>query len=195
VTDKTATQNLTRTQATDDPRKMALYLKTLATEADQRMTAHYRDLARSQGPPFAVLRLNEPAVVDTAVSDPWSGTIFFDTVEIDTAGLADLSAAANQISLTETGYWWVGGYALLDGLGASGADVGVFVRANGEAGSDYRRNLLQGNMGSGTSYPIQVTNLTTVTNVFLTVTNSGSTARTTTTVTFAELWACKVRDL
>ena len=195
MTDKTATQNLTRTTATDDPRQMAAYLKALATDADQRMTAHFHDLGRSQTPPFAVVRLNTPTVVDTTISNPWNGTIPFDTVEIDTNGMVDLSASAYQINLNDTGFWWVGGYALLDGLGSSNADTGVLVRANGDSGGDPRHNGLFGNMGSGTSLPVRVANLATVTPAFLTVYNAGSTTRNTTTVTFAELWACKVRDL
>lgn len=195
MTDRTVTQNLTRTTSGDDPRQVAAYLKALAIDADQRMAAQFHDLGRSQTPPFAVARVNTPIVIDTTISNPWNGTIPFDTVDIDTNGMIDLSKNAYQINLNSPGHWWVGGYAILDGLGSANADVGVYVRAQGDAGADYRHNGLQGNMASGISYPVRVASLAAMTPAFLTVTSQGPSSRNTTTVTFAELWACKVRDL
>lgn len=194
MTDKTATQNLTRTQAGDDPRKVADYLATLATEADQRMAAHWRDVGRSQTPPFAVVRVTTPVVVDTNTINPWNGTVPFDTVEIDTNGMVDLSASAYQINLNSPGYWWVGGHAVIDGFGAF-ADCYVYVRGSGDAVNDARHNALDGPFGSGISYAVKVNSLAAMLPAFLSVGNAGSSTRTTTTVTFAELWACKVRDL
>lgn len=195
MTDKTLTQNLTRTTQYDDPRQMAAYLKTLATEADQRMASHYRDLARSQTPPFAVARLNTPTVFDLNISNPWNGTIAFDTVDIDTGGIIDLSVDASALNLTETGWWWLGGYAILDGFGSVNADFGVYVRGNGDASLDARHNGGAGFVGSGMSYPVRVSTLTTVRPAYLTLASAGSSSRTTSTVNFAEMWALKVRDL
>lgn len=200
MTDKTATQNLTRTTASDDPKQMAAYLKQLATDADQRMAAHFFDLNRSVTPPFAVLRLYTPVQVDALVIAPGApspGSVPFDTVEIDTAGLVDLSANAYQIALTETGWWWVGGYAFINGFGTStNADSGVIVRANGAVVPDLRHDGLLGFFGAGASGPVtRITDVTTARPACLTVTWNGGSTTSITTVNFAELWVCKVRDL
>lgn len=194
MTDKTATQNLTRTVASDDPRQMAAYLKSLATDADLRMAAHFRDLARSQGPPFACLQVLNPVSVDqTLAAGPWTGTVPFDTVAADTAGMVDLSVSVYQINFVETGWWWVGMYLLCDGFGSS-ADVYGQLSANGDAQRDARHDALIGNIGCHTSFPVRVTSLITATPVFLSMASSSST-RNTTTISYAEMFACKLRDL
>jgi hypothetical protein len=199
VTDKTATQNLTRTQSTDDPERLAEYIKSLATDADQRMTAQFFDLDRAVNPPFALLRLTIPVTLDSTVlaaGAAYTASIPFDTVQADTAGLADLSSSQYQIQLTETGWWWVGGYLLCTGFAASGpGDTTIIIRANSNAVSDGRHDHLTGSIGGSPSMPVRVTSLASVAPVSLTINTNGSTTRNTTTVLAAEMWAVKMRDL
>lgn len=198
MTDKTATQNLTRTQATDDPRQVAAYLKQLATEADQRMTAHFFDLGRSVTPPFAVARMTTPRVIDSSATPPgggYVGQIPFDTVEIDTAGMLDLSADPYTIVLPETGYYMLGGYAFGNGFGAASADFYATVHANSFNFNDPRHDGSSGFIGSSPNSLIRVPTLPVARPPALTVGFTGSSAGPTTTVNFAELWVIKVRDL
>lgn len=200
MTDKTATQNLTRTQAGDDPRQMATYLQTLATEADQRMTAHLRDLARALDPPMAVLRLNVPIQLDANVTlpgSPYQGGVPFDTVDLDTGGMVDLSASQFTITLTEPGWWHVGGYALLNGFspGSSSSDVMANIRANFSTFSDPRHDGQYGFFGSGSSGVTQVLSVAGAGPVAMVVTWSGASSTSVTTIQYAELWAVKDRDL
>lgn len=198
MTDKTATQNLTRTQSTDDPKQVQAYLETLATEIDQRMAAHFHDLGRSVRPPFCVARLTNPTVVDSAVVAPgasFTGSVPFDTVEIDTAGMIDLSANAYTITPPEPGYYWCGGYALTNGFGSNAADVYATVQAGGRRFNDPRHDALNGFIGSGGDGMALYTTVPAALPPSLTVGYTGSFVTTTTTVFFAELWCMKMRDL
>ncbi len=191
MTDKTATQNLTRTQASDDPRQVAAYLKTLATEADQRMAAHYRDLARSQNPPFAMLRVGTPFVLDG--SNVVTRLVPFDTVAIDTAGLTDLSVDPHVITLTETGYWMVGGYAWTSGFNGNN-DTYVRISAGNNNVADFRHDAAIGFVGASAS--AEMPNVSTNgSNVTMIVSWIGSSSTPLTQIVYAELWAFKVRDL
>lgn len=203
MTDKTATQNLTRTTATDDPRKMATYLQTLATEADRRMAAHFRDLDRLTNPPLAVLRLTAPTQIDVVTASPEKPSpdaVPFDSVEIDTAGQVDLSVSRYVINFTETGWWWVGGYAYFtDFFPGSNADPTVRVQANGSSGPNFYdpRHAAGGGsyVGAGGSMSVRITDVAASLPAFLHIFNNGSSTTNLTTVAFAELWALKVRDL
>jgi hypothetical protein len=193
MTDKTATQNLTRTVASDDPRKMATYLQSLAQDVDLRMASHFRDLARSKNPPFAVLQLNTPAIVDrTSAAGPGTGSVPFDTAPVDNADLTDMSASAYQIVLTQTGFWLVGAYLLCDGFGA-GADLSMTLHA-GDAEHDTRHDNITTNQGLHVLLPVRVNSLLSITPTYVTL-DATSTARNTSTVSYAEMFACKVRDL
>src|SRR5512147_215599 len=179
MTDKTTTQNLTRTTAGDDPKRMADYLQALATDADQRMAAQFYDLQRSVEPPFACLRLTTPVQVDANVIDPgapFTGSIPFDTVDGDTAGLVDLSASPYVINLTETGWWWCGGYAFASGFGGSPADMAVTVHANGMSLADPRHDALFGPFGAGLGGAVRVTSLATVQPAALSIGWNGASA-------------------
>lgn len=198
MTDKTATQNLTRTTATDDPKRVADYLKTLATEADQRMASHFRDLGRSTTPPFAVARLTIPRQIDANVTLPGSsfnGGLPFDTVEIDTAGMIDLSADPFSIYPPETGWYWVGGYALTTGFGSNAADAYAQVNFSGEVFRDMRHDGLLGFVGSGGSGQVRMSTVPSTRPAQLNVGWVGGSTTSITTVFFAELWVIKERDL
>lgn len=194
MTDKTATQNLTRTTASDDPRKMATYLKQLATDADLRMTAQFYDLDRSVTPPFCVARCTIPYTLDATqvpAGASYTGSVQFDTVEIDTAGMIDLSANPFSIKLPELGYYWVGGYALTSGMGTTVDDY-VSVRAGSFELRDPRHDGLFGFVGSGISSEVRISTASAQASpaALAIGPSSGST-----TVFFAELWVMKARDL
>lgn len=186
MTDKTATQNLTRTTATDDPKQMAGYLGTLAREVDQRMRSHFYDIGRSQVRPFAQLSLATPITVD------WTSYSYlsYDTVDVDTAGLVDLSVTASRILLKETGYWMTGGYLQTTGVSAANADIWMGI------GGGY--NVVRD--GAVGMAPVTVTKLVRVTAPNTTyvlgqMLNSGSSGSNFTTIQASQLWAYKVRDL
>lgn len=187
MTDKTATQNLTRTTATDDPKQVAAYLRTLAMEADQRMRSHFYDLGRSQRRPFAAVRVSTPFDYDYTVSN---NIINYDTVEEDTAGLVDLSASPQVITLTETGFWAVGGYLETTGFGLANADVWMEL-----SGGFY--NVVRD--GDADFLPVSVFGIRSVTvpntSLISQILNSGSSSTSITTVRAARMWAYKVRDL
>jgi hypothetical protein len=185
VTDKTSTQNLTRT--TDDPKQMAGYLGTLAREVDQRMRAHYYDLSRSQRRPFAVLRKTVPEIIDTSlVSD---ASIHYDTVDVDTGGMIDLSVSDITINLREPGWYCLGGYLLCTGFGAVNTDVWMAVNGGYNAVRD----------GGLAFSPVTVSYLTQITapdqNIGSQMLWSGSSTTSSTTILSAQMWAYKVRDL
>jgi hypothetical protein len=196
----TATQNIRKPQSTDDPKLLAAYFEQTATDIDLRMAAHFADLARVTDPPFAVLRLNTGVNVETGFVDgaaPVVGAIPFDTVDMDTAGMVDLSASQFTITLNQTGYYWVGGYARISGfLPSADSDPRVSVRSSsGGTHSDSGHDVSGHNPGFGISGWTSVSSLATPTTLSLTVSNNGSGTTTVTFVYQAELWAVKVRDL
>lgn len=188
VTDKTLTQNLTRTTATDDPKQMAGYLGTLAREVDQRMRAHFYDLSRSQRRPFAVLRKSVPEIVDTSLVT--NASIHYDTVDVDTGGMIDLSVSDITINLRETGWYCLGGYLHTTGFGAVNTDVWMAVDGGYNAVRD----------GGLAFSPVSVSYITQVTAPDVTTIGSqmlwsGSSSTSSTTILSAQMWAYKVRDL
>jgi hypothetical protein len=192
MTDKTTTQNLTRTTQSDDPKQMAAYLKSLATEADQRMRSHFYDLGRSQYRPLAVIRRTVPFSLDIFGA---STRVGFDTVDVDTAGLVDLSAFDYGITLRETGFWACGGYIVLTSFGNANADV--YLTLSGVEGSNVTRD--GGHGGTGV-VPVSVfghgqVTVPNTTVVSMTFGFTGSSSTFVTTVQAAHLWAYKVRDL
>lgn len=197
MTDKTATQNLTRTQGSDDPRQVAAYLQQLAIDIDLRMASQFFDLNRSINPPFCCARMTIAQQIDSTVTPPggsYVGQVPFDTAEIDTAGMIDLSADPYTIVLPEPGYYWLGGYALANGFGAAAADFYATVHANSFNFNDPRHDASSGLIGSSPNSVIRVPTVPAARPPALTVgfTGSGGPA---TTVFFAELWVMKVRDL
>lgn len=190
MTDKTATQNLTRTTSTDDPKQMATYLATLASEVDLRMAAHYYDLGRSQRPPFAVVR----RLVESAFDITSSGRVGFDTVEEDTAGLVDLSVSDLVINLRQTGWWMFGGYIHCTGFGSAASDTSINVLAAGVNAVNAVRDAAIGLAAVSVSSLTQVTtpNVSTCT---MSISFAGASTSNVTTLRFAEMWAYKVRDL
>lgn len=199
MTDKTSTQNLTRTQVTDNPRRMAEYLRSLALDADLRMAAQWRDLDRSRTPAFAKLRVTTPYVFDdnafTTTVD--QRLITFDTVEIDTTGkMADLAENPNQIKWAETGWYLVGGGTNCSGFGSAvTSDVAAVIRCPGLTASDYRHDGgFTSTVGSHAASLIRVTSIA-LTGVTMEITWNGSSAGSATNVYFADLYALKVGDL
>jgi hypothetical protein len=191
VTNKTSTQNLTRTTPDDDHKRMDEYLGALARESDQRMTAQLHHLGRSQKPPAAMIEIRTPVVVKPG----GPGTLIFDTVAFDTAGMVDLSEDARVITWNETGYWAVGAYARCSGFtGASPGGVGLWLQAGGSNNITAFHDSLIGNVGcswstieSTTSPPEEAA---------LGLTNLGTySGSPTTTVFYAALWVYKIRDL
>lgn len=196
----TATQNIRKPESTDDPKQLAAYFAQTAGDFDLRMAAHFFDLDRALNPPFAVVRANTVVILDISAqpgNSPYAGSMPFDTVEIDTNGMADLSDNAYQITLNETGYWWIGGYARISGFVPSGnSDVNATPRASsGGQFLDPRHDDSTNNPGSGLSGPLLVSSLATPVIVALTINQNGAITTNLTTVFQAELWALKVRDL
>lgn len=190
VTDKTATQNLTRTTATDDPRQMDVYLGTLAKEVDLRTAAHLYDLGRSRRPPFACLRQNVETLYDTSTSP----SVAFDTVEEDTAGLVDLTVSDTVINLRQTGYWCVGSYAHTTGFGAAASDTTLHLLAASEQTAGIVHDAAIGLAAVGVDVTVKVL----VPNLYFArmyIDFSGASTSNVTTLRFAEMWAYKVRDL
>lgn len=192
MTDKTTTQNLTRTTATDDPKQVAAYLKALATEADQRMRAQWYDLGRSQRRPLAVVRKTQPLTLDINVTNP---RVSYDRVDVDTAGQVDLAKVDYGILLTETGFWVAGGYLQCSGFGAADADI--WLNLSGVEASNVTRD--GGTAGTGiigvSAHGYEQITVPNTTYVSMTFTWSGSSVTSTTTIQAAHLWAYKVRDL
>lgn len=193
MTDKTATQNLTRTQSTDDPRKVATYLETLAVEVDQRMAAQYSEIGRAQVPPAAIVRMLSPYAIR---SDNVQPNVVFDTVELDTAGLVDLAVNPKVINLSSPGYWMVGGYIETIGwVGATG-NVLLYVVSGGSSRTagfhDANLSFVSGAVSviESTNYPLTEQ---AALGVLFTGTIPGGAEGS--QLLYAEMWAYKVRDL
>lgn len=189
MTDKTSTQNLTRTTATDDPKKMASYLKTLATETDQRMHSQRYHLGRSQRPPFAFLRRSAAMLYD---KDAYPSNVPFDIVGEDTAGMVDLSVDPSGIYFRSTGWYQLGAYVLLSGFGSPNADVTIYIGNEGEAAA---RDQGSGAVGVSVSTLQQVSSLAADPAIRLVISSLGSSTTSVTTLYYAQMYAYKVRDL
>jgi hypothetical protein len=109
--DKTATQNLSRTQGSDNPRLMWEYQRTLAREMDARFASHDFDLGRSQVPPFALLHMDTDLTYQLTTGVDDDRVLQWEEVVVDTTGMVDLSRSNKVVTLPETGYWQVGAYA------------------------------------------------------------------------------------
>jgi hypothetical protein len=190
LTDKTITQNLTRTTATDDPKQMHSYLGTLAEEVDRRVNAHRYDLRRVQNRPFAVLRSYGTQVYDAVASS----AIPFNAVEEDTADLVDLSVSNTLINLRTTGWWCVGSYVQCTGFGAANSDVVLHLNAGPGGILGIVRDQAIGLAALSVHTMVEITVPDTYT-ARTWVDWSGSSVANTTFLQFAEMWAYKVRDL
>lgn len=194
MTDKTSTQNLTRTRSDDDPKKMDQYLGALAGEVDQRIAGQYRNLARSQRPPAAMIEIRTPVIQ----SPGGPGTLIYDTVAFDTAGLVDLSQDARVIKLASPGYWCIGAYVRCTGwTNASQSGVSLWLQFGGSNTiTNFHDIIGLGDVGCSWS-AIESTDATgTLEEAACGVTNVGTfTPPTTTTILYAALWAYKIRDL
>lgn len=191
MADKTATQNLTRPQGTDSQRDHWLWLKTLAVEADQRMTSHWYDVDRATNPPLCVVRLTTPRSFDLALSP----RITFDTVEQDVGGMAD--PTGNGILLNQTGYWDVGFYVECNGLGA-GVSAEIEARMDTPQGQvgDNRADAALGFVPISMADTIRsATPATNTLTLSMTYSGTAGSQGSVTQVTYAELWAFKIRDL
>lgn len=199
MTDKTATQNLTRTQSTDDPKQMATYLRALGTDVDQRMAAHYHDLARSRVPPFAVLMITEQHFIanpSTVISG--DQVLGYDTVGIDTAGMVDLSLDPTRIFLNDTGYYVCGCYMQSNGFAqGSVSDNDTYTKLASTTGVTSQGTVHDngtGLLGVGHSTIVQVLNPN-AESIQVKTGYNGSTGGNAMTIGYAELWAYKLRDL
>lgn len=193
MTDKTATQNLTRTTSADDPMLTWDYLATLAAEVDRRMTAHAYDLGRSRRPPAAMVRLTTPYVST-------NGRVHFDFVEFDTADLVDLSASDQAIKTNAPGYWVAGANLQCTGFGGNPEDTSISIDAFSDTVvSSSHNNLASGVLGISVSFFGSLTAsaaLTALATLSINFAGSGFTGPPTyTTIYTAELWAYKVREL
>lgn len=198
MTDKTATQNLTRTTSSDDPKQTASYLRSLGTDVDQRMTSQYFDLGRSQVPPFAVVRIEAPFLVaNPSVVGTGDQLLFYDTVAVDTAGMVDLSQDNAKIFLNEPGYYICGCYMQSNGFGQGASPNDTYVKLISSTGTNFANTAHDngtGLLGVGGSTMVQVTSPN-VASIFMRTGYSGSTGGPAMLVLFAELWAYKCRDL
>lgn len=198
MTDKTATQNLTRTQGSDDPRQMASYLRSLGTDVDQRMASQYYDLGRSQIPPFALVRVYGPFFVanpSTVVTG--DQLLFYNSVEIDTGGMVDLSQDNSRIFLNDPGYYVVGGYMLSNGFAQGASPNDTYLKITSTTGVNLGSTAHDngtGLLGVGGSTIVRVLNPN-VESIFMKTGYNGSTGGNAMTVTLAEMWAYKLRDL
>lgn len=193
MTDKTATQNLTRTQSTDDPRQLPGYLTTLRDEVDRRMAAQYYQLGRAQQFPAALIRASTQAISSLDAKP----NIEFDTVAFDTQGdLVDLGESPYRIKLNSPGWWVVGAYASCTGWPPASGDMILVL----ESGSSTRTvGFHDGNLGfvGGSFSVMESTNYPLTEECSLAVSFSGTMPGGSegSTLTFAEMWAYKVRDL
>lgn len=192
MTDLTATQGLLRTTATDNPRLMATYLETLATQVDRRMATQAFNQRRSRRRPFACLQVNTEVAYDANLQPD---EIPFDTVAEDTAGLADLSEDPRVINLKTAGWWIVGGYVHTTGFGAAASDTQITISAGGGFFvADSVRDGAIGLAAVGASFLARIPTPNT-NQVKMTITWNGSSTSSVTTLRYAEMWAWRVRDL
>lgn len=188
MTDKTATQNLTRTTGSDSLDQFSVYLTTLRDEVDARMTAHFYDLSRSQVPPLARISLRTPY---TAANDG-NARMVYDTVDVDTDGMADLSVDARSLTFNTPGYYAVGTYVLVT-PGSGPATSQWTVAVVGVGGGGRSVNDAQGSqIGLSSASMLQVTAPGTTVQ---TQRSAFGSAWPQWTFNFATLWAYKVRDL
>ena len=192
MTDKTATQNLTRTTITDSPRQMATYLGSLAREVDQRMQAQRDALARSQKPPAAMIEVLEQREELAAIN---AGSMFFDNVAFDTAGLVDLTVDNHVITLNSTGYWCIGAYVLCSGFQGSPGAVSLWLNHGNSNSTATFHDGLQGAVGCSYSVTEQVTSIATPKYAACGVYGTGTNVNPSTVIFRASLWAFKIRDL
>lgn len=192
MADKTATQNLTRAQSTDRVVDYWQYLKTLAIEADQRMTSHYYDLDRQVNSPFCVMRLNTPVTLNFGGSN---AQIIFDTVDEDTGDMADPSGIT--ISLNTAGYWEVGFYLMCTGLGGgTAADMMTVMSTPQGTHNESRRDGSIEQVGlSGYTKVKALAPATDTVSLAMTYSGTPGAHLNYTVVTYAEMWAYKYRDV
>lgn len=189
MTDKTATQNLTRAQSTDPLRDAWLHLHTLGQEVDRRIQGHYSNLATVERPPFALLR----SLTKTTYNRSPSPVFAFTEVQEDTAGLADLSADSRYIYLKRAGYWMVGGYLLTGGVGGAPGEMDLRVVAGSTGKSNKQHDGLSGTVGTHVRTIAKMTDTTG--KAYLTCSTQGTGMNATFDVVKCLLWAYWLRDL
>jgi hypothetical protein len=194
MTDKTLTQNLTRTTATDDPRRFASYLETLRDEVDRKVAAQYYHLNRSANFPAAMVHTGDPFAIR---SDDIKPNIIFETVDFDVTGkCVDLATNNKIITLASPGYWHVGGYVAVTGWPTGSGDFLVWL----QAGSSIRTlGFHDGNLGfcSGSASVLTSVDYPLTSYAALGAAYSGTLpgGAEGSTLIYAQLWAWKVRDL
>jgi hypothetical protein len=198
----TGTQNLHYTDSTDAVEDHSTNLEVLARQLDARMRAHDLDIDRAgENRPFCVLDITLPPVV--AVNTATTNYVPFDTVQADTAGMADLDANPYAMSFVSPGYYQVGLYATAPTTGCvagTGAIVWQINQNSLFSITVYGENHMQMTDGGNGWVAVSGSNLAKVDDIteqwgWMTALVTGTNCPAILTVSYARIWAYKVRDL
>lgn len=203
----TATQNLHFTDGTDAVEDHSTNIEVLARQLDARLRSHDLDTDRfGEDKPFCVLDITVPQIL-TVASGLSVGAIVFDTIRVDTAGMADLDALPQAMSMRSPGYYQVGFYINSSGTGCVAGSGAALWQANQSAISPYPTMALYGSAHSqivdfangwpagGAASILARSDDATETWGWMNVLVTGTSCPATITINYARLWAYKVRDL
>lgn len=110
----TATQNLTYPTGSDFVRDHSAWVETLGRQIDARLTSHDVDAARyGDGRPLCRLKTSGTQTVTPGAANRLDQMVKFDTVDVDTDGIANLDAINWGVILNTAGYYRYGFYVSL----------------------------------------------------------------------------------
>lgn len=199
---KTATQNLTIPSSTDYIEDQWLYQQTMASELEARFNSHALDVARYTPRQLAVIDCTITRNYTIADPNRYDRFVTFDSVLVDTGGMADLSNNPWALTPQETGYYHYSAYVKIlpsgcTGPGAVQLNLGTYGSGTIAANSSdsYSTEVaLTGSTSVNASGELMVSAVGSAFGHAL-ITFLGSSCAATYTPTYARLSLYKVRDL
>lgn len=199
MTGTTATQNLPYPTSGDRVMDQWLHQKNLALAAEDRFSSHNVDLARATDVPLVVVEQNIPRDYPTSGFAAGDDLTVFDTVLVDTAGMADLATDPKSISIKQNGYWRVGGYLhVVNGLACSAGTGTLFLaigstNATGSTDTNQAHDGVIGEVEVYATSEIRVSGNNST--VYMSASTSGVSCPAIISVDYARLYLFWMRDL
>lgn len=200
----TGTQNLHFTDGTDAVEDHSTNLEVLARQLDSRMRSHDLDLTRfSTDLPMCVMDITLPTTTNWNTQNVLDAMIRFDTVQLDTDGMANLDVLPHAMTINTPG-WYQFGFYVYQAVSTFNAGSEILIEANNTV-SAYSKVSLSGipwsictDQGNGVPGGGSLLGNGAVGDTwgFVKVAPWVSTGgQNVVTTNFARLWAYKVRDL
>jgi hypothetical protein len=134
----TGTQNLTIPVSTDFVEDQWSYHAQMAKQMEQRYNLHDSDAARYSPAPLTIVDCTIQAIYPTSVADnnQYDTMIKFDTIMVDTAGMANLDVVPWALTPQETGMYHFSCYVKILPSGCSTGGLATLnLSARGAAGT------------------------------------------------------------